>query len=282
MKRHLYNLLFSALILLIFSSVIKAQSGPCGLSPITSGSEINGRVLFNYNNLLFTVRDAEVYVLANGRGVVGTKTDENGRFNLKGIKPGKYTITVDAFQTLRLEVKLNAIAQLPDLAQDNLVELVLGAKEQEKCNGGYVQIVKSYNDKNVFGGSASDEEEQITEISLEHTGCFGSCPRYKVTFRKVGTAIYVGKDFVSRKGTYRGKFDGYPFISLARLIYRSGFFNMKDRYRASFTDLDTMIVSVVRNGKRVTVENYGGVAPIELWGIAMAIDAATEDIKWVK
>jgi len=72
----------------------------------------------------------------------------------------------------------------------------------------------------------------------------------------------------------------YGFPALAELIYRSGFFNLKDKYEAPYTDLDTSIVSVVRNGERKTVINYGREAPIEVWGIEKTIEALVEDIQW--
>ena len=42
----------------------------------------------------------------------------------------------------------------------------------------------------------------LTEISLERTPCFGSCPVDKVVLRPDGTATYIGRRFVERVVNY--------------------------------------------------------------------------------
>jgi Domain of unknown function (DUF6438) len=113
-------------------------------------------------------------------------------------------------------------------------------------------------------------KDQITEITLERTACFGTCPIYKVTLRRDGTISYNGRRFVELEGAYEGKV--YGFDRLAQLILSSGYFNLKDNYSINATDLPSTITSVVRSGKRKTITNYGDSGPVELWGIEMAID----------
>jgi hypothetical protein len=113
-------------------------------------------------------------------------------------------------------------------------------------------------------------KDQITEITLERTGCFGTCPIYKVTLRRDGTISYNGKQYVQLKGAYEGR--AYGFDRMAQLILASGYFKLKDNYTANATDLPSAVTSVVANGKRKTIENYGDFGPVELWGIEMAID----------
>lgn len=122
--------------------------------------------------------------------------------------------------------------------------------------------------------------EGITEISLKRTTCFGSCPSYEIKLLRDGTATYVGRRFVERIGTYTGKF--YGFDRLAQLIEARGFFNLKDDYSIRATDLPSAVTSVVRAGRRKTVNNYGDAGPIELWGIEKAIDGMVANAKWEK
>ena len=122
--------------------------------------------------------------------------------------------------------------------------------------------------------------EQISEITLERTACFGSCPMYKVTLRRDGTATYVGREYVERKGTYKGQV--YGFQRLAQLIESRGYFNFKDNYTRPITDLPSTITSVVRAGSRKTIKNYGDSGPVELWGIEAAIDGIVANTKWEK
>ena len=46
------------------------------------------------------------------------------------------------------------------------------------------------------------------------------------------------------------------------------------------TDAETVITSVVHNGERKTIVNYGNQGPVELYGIEMAIDGVAAQIKW--
>lgn len=122
--------------------------------------------------------------------------------------------------------------------------------------------------------------EQISEITLERSSCFGPCPVYKLTLRRDGTATYEGRQFVERKGTYSGTF--YGFERLAQLIESRGYFNLKDNYTINATDLSGTVTSVVRTGRRKTITNYGDAGPVELWGIEAAIDGVVANTKWQK
>jgi hypothetical protein len=126
----------------------------------------------------------------------------------------------------------------------------------------------------------SKDKDQITEVTLERTACFGYCPTYKVTLRRDGTISYNGRKFVELEGTYEGT--AYGFDHLAELIISSGYFNLKDRYTIKATDLPSTITSVVRGGKRKTITNYGDTGPVELWGIEMAIDGILKGAKLEK
>lgn len=126
----------------------------------------------------------------------------------------------------------------------------------------------------------SKDAEQITEVTLERTACFGTCPSYKVTLRRDGTISYDGRRFVELQGRYEGTF--YGFDRLAQLIVARGYFNFKDNYDINATDLPSAITSVVRGGKRKTITNYGDAGPVELWGIETAIDGILKNAKLEK
>src|SRR4051812_46020987 len=122
--------------------------------------------------------------------------------------------------------------------------------------------------------------DQITEVTLERTPCFGSCPSYKVTVRRDGTILYEGKRFVPMMGTYKGQ--AYGFDRLAEFILAQDYFNLKDDYSAHVTDLPSAITSVVQNGNRKTIRDYGGAGPIGLWGVEMSIDGMLRNAKLEK
>ena len=117
---------------------------------------------------------------------------------------------------------------------------------------------------------SAQDKDQITEVTLERTSCFGTCPDYKVTLRRDGAVIYEGRRFVQMMGTYKG--EAYGFDRLAQLILAQKYFDMKDDYSRPITDMPSAITSVVRGGKRKRIVDYAETGPTELWSIEMAID----------
>lgn len=126
------------------------------------------------------------------------------------------------------------------------------------------------------------EQNPITEITLERTRCYGNCPAYRLVLRQDGTATYIGRANVERIGTYRGKIDEYTFDRLSDLLRSEGYFELRDHYSLTVTDLPSVITSALLIGKRKTVVNYGDTGPVKLWGMELAIDAVSEHIKWTK
>jgi hypothetical protein len=272
------NLLYSVIILILIHANVMGQSDCTPQKPLVV-SELKGRILFEENTAIFSVKNAEVSISEKGKdayyGILDVKPDPDGYFEVTGLKPGKYYLTIQSMVGVipLLEFEIRAVPPV----NDNRVEFILSGLAG-KCS---VKTVKTFDAKPLSGSTAEREWETISEISLERTGCFGSCAIYKVTFRKDGTATYVGKDFVSKGGIFQGKVE-YEFQRLAELVYRQGFFNLIGRYGAPITDLDTTIVTVVRSGKSKSVVDYGSAAPVELWGFETAIDAVADKIKWAK
>ncbi|MCA9087093.1 MAG: hypothetical protein KDA90_00495 [Planctomycetaceae bacterium] len=121
---------------------------------------------------------------------------------------------------------------------------------------------------------------QVTEIGLERTECFGTCPVYSVVLKSDGTVRYVGIDHVPRKGTRTGEASQWDFNQLAEYIVESGYENLESNYEANVTDLSTTYTMAVINGKRKLVRNYGGLGPVKLWVLEQAIDATLQQVRW--
>ena len=123
---------------------------------------------------------------------------------------------------------------------------------------------------------------EITEISLEKGACYGKCPVYKVIFKSDGAASYFGEKNVERIGEFKGSIDKFYFYKLSQLIQYENFFDLEDNYESGMTDLPSAYVSVVKNGVRKSVRDYGSEGPIKLWTIETVIDALAEKINWLK
>jgi hypothetical protein len=141
-------------------------------------------------------------------------------------------------------------------------------------------------------------------ITLERTRCYGECPAYKVTFYRgtptpsrpesyeetfwgraelvVTRAARSDNDrrgFPEAVASFDGRVNLFAFGRLSHLIQKSGL-QMNDRYLSQWTDSSSAIVSVSGPGITKTVLDYGGVGPIELWGLQEAIDSAAKSIAW--
>lgn len=134
-------------------------------------------------------------------------------------------------------------------------------------------------DNRRFMSEIDQRNSCVTEITLERTPCMGFCPVYKVTLRSDGTAVYAGERDVPKIGKYIGEIGWESFSRLAEAARRHRFFEMRERYATDVMDADSVIVSVVRNGKRKTVTDYGGVGPDDLWEFQTLIDAVVTNIR---
>ena len=137
--------------------------------------------------------------------------------------------------------------------------------------------------------AAAPDSSRITEISLERTPCYGTCPVYKVTLHADGTVTYEGKEFVKEIGTRSGRISASDFQQLARQVQKIDFFSLKDEYRSkknpngsilNVTDLPTRITTVKKGDRTKTVENYFG-GPDALKRLEEAIDRISGSAVWV-
>src|SRR5678815_4416854 len=122
----------------------------------------------------------------------------------------------------------------------------------------------------------------ITEIGIERSGCFGTCPIYTFIVKSDGTLRYKGTKHVEREGEFAGTIPVWYFHHLAQFVRDSGYTELEDGYRQGVTDTDhpTTYTMVVMNGKRKTVSNYANAGPTKLWAIEQLIDDLMAKATW--
>ncbi|MGE0883129.1 MAG: DUF6438 domain-containing protein [Blastocatellales bacterium] len=126
---------------------------------------------------------------------------------------------------------------------------------------------------------------EITEITLERSICHGECPAYKVTFRSNGSATYTGGAYSQFIGVYEADSESCPechFGQLREWLKIQKFFDLQDAYHENLIDDSRIKVTIIYNDKKKTVVSNDSRDPIELWGVAMAIDGVVSKIKWKK
>jgi hypothetical protein len=124
-------------------------------------------------------------------------------------------------------------------------------------------------------------KNEIVEISMERTMCYGPCPVYKVTFKSDGTAIYQGEAHVEKLGVYKGIVDKQDFDYLNEFMSKLKFSQLNDEYTTPVTDCANTITTMLINGDTIKkVNNYAESGPVEIWAIEKVIDGIINDIYW--
>ena len=122
------------------------------------------------------------------------------------------------------------------------------------------------------------------EITLQRTVCYGFCPAYTVTITGDGEVRYVGERFVNVVGPASATI---PREDVQRLLARFdeiGFDRLRDRYRGQMTDLPTTTITLVRDGRRKQVVDYGGTSvgmPRAVRDLQAEIDRVAGTAQWV-
>jgi len=94
-------------------------------------------------------------------------------------------------------------------------------------------------------------------ITLQRSGCFGSCPSYTVA---VGTdgIVFEGGSYVVARGKHTDDVDGGEVRKLAKRFVAADFFSMDPSYSASVTDNPGYALSISIDGNTKKVEDYVG------------------------
>ncbi len=123
------------------------------------------------------------------------------------------------------------------------------------------------------------------KISLTRTGCFGTCPSYRVGIDADGTVTWHGTRDVAAVGDRSGTVP----VAQVRILYgafqTAQFFWLLDDYRAPVTDLPIYVVSISYDGRSKTVSDYAGGAigmPMAVIQLEYLIDATANTGRWIK
>lgn len=121
-------------------------------------------------------------------------------------------------------------------------------------------------------------------VTLERTGCFGSCPSYTVAVSTTGI-VFEGRGFVVAEGKHTDTADADEVRKLAKRIVKADFYSMDDSYEASVTDNPTYVLTVLIDGQRKQVVDYVGVwegMPAVITELEEGVDAFAQTQRWIE
>jgi hypothetical protein len=120
----------------------------------------------------------------------------------------------------------------------------------------------------------------ITEIGIERTRCFGTCPAYTFIVKSDGSFRYKGQEYAKPSGDFTGRIDVWRFHELARFIKDSDYMKLEVDYYRLVTDNPTTYTTIVMNGRRKVIRNYAEAGPTKLWAIEQLIDDLMPKAEW--
>jgi ankyrin repeat protein len=121
-------------------------------------------------------------------------------------------------------------------------------------------------------------------ITLRRTGCFGTCPSYKVVVSTEGI-VFDGGGNVVASGVHRDTVEASKVRELAQRFVSADFYSMDDVYRAGVTDNPTYVLSIAIDGRSKSVEDYVGEwegMPAVISELEEAVDEFAQTQRWIK
>ncbi len=124
---------------------------------------------------------------------------------------------------------------------------------------------------------------QIT-IVLSRTGCFGTCPSYKVSITNEHI-VFEGRGFVVASGRHTAAVDADSVRKLARRFIAADFYSLDASYTALVTDNPTYTLSISVDGRTKQVTDYVGSwvgMPAVITELEDAVDGLAQTERWIE
>jgi len=137
-----------------------------------------------------------------------------------------------------------------------------------------------------------------TNITLDRSGCYGTCPIYRLTIEADGSVTFEGRDYVKTKGTAKGHISQEQLRQLISEFEKIDYFSLRERYQdaddgcPSFaTDMPSADTSIQMNSRKKSVSHYLGcwerggdfkIYPAALYKLEEKIDEIVNSKQWIK
>ncbi len=143
-----------------------------------------------------------------------------------------------------------------------------------------------------------------TLISLERTGCYGSCPPYTVVISGDGTVIFTGSYVAKsvnewqRTGVIKSRITQEQLHELLDAFEKADYFSLQDSYRngddgcpTTWTDSSSAYTSIQIDGRMKRVDHYLGCGyrsenfesyPKQLTELEETIDRVVNTKQWLQ
>jgi hypothetical protein len=121
-------------------------------------------------------------------------------------------------------------------------------------------------------------------MTLSRSGCYGSCPAYRVEVRGDGAVRFNGEGSVLLAGEHTADIDPKVAGCLLEAFRKADFWSLNPRYVARAFDLPTYRLTLSIGGKSKTVIDFAGRVvgmPAEVTSLEDAVDSAAGTGRWI-
>ncbi len=116
-------------------------------------------------------------------------------------------------------------------------------------------------------------------VYLERTPCYGQCPMYKFKIYNSGYALYEGKRFVEKLGSYETRVSMAVLDEIKAKVKEINYFGFKDQYPKTASDFTSVKTAIIIDGKRKEIMNGSG-APSALREFEKYLDSVKDSADW--
>lgn len=151
-----------------------------------------------------------------------------------------------------------------------------------------IKITLIYKFGDFIEENQTPSNHKIEKIEYATTGCYGTCPIFKLSINSDKTAKWDAVEYNDiDKQEWKGKFQTViaqdKFEELTNLLNYIDFETLKDRYAVNWTDDQSSILTITYdNGKVKSISDYGLIGTFGLDRIYQLLFELRENQKWTK
>lgn len=148
----------------------------------------------------------------------------------------------------------------------------------------YVDVVPPERLPSVHVAAPVLRPDSMVEIVLERSGCFGSCPSYKVTVSTNGI-VFEGGGYVTARGKHTDTPNPDEVRDLAKRFVAADFYSLDPKYIANVTDNPGYDLSIEIDGQKKEVDDYVGSwvgMPAVVTELEEAVDKLARTERWIE
>lgn len=144
------------------------------------------------------------------------------------------------------------------------------------------QQKKTTNNASVKSASGKKSTNNIEQIAMERTPCFGTCQAYRLEVNKNGHVKFISRHFTKYEGTYEKDFPVDKVNNLFNSFAAHKVDTCQEEYTSMIQDVPGVMFYITRKNGEQTIKN-AHFGPAFLKTLALEVDSFyTVDETWKK